>query len=183
MERLNGKVSVREVADEILRGSRLSLGRPLCQPGIAVVPVIVPRLLEWSLKSLRMPREGRNASTKIEEGLPQNTCGVILIDSQGRVVAFKLFHGIQEFWERIDFIENIALKYQKESQRRLPEAIVLGKAIVFLARLRSMGPESILSEDNSDFFAVGFTDHEKVVSDSDGSRSTRAAVIYGMLEK
>ncbi|MFQ5832269.1 MAG: hypothetical protein ACE5H4_06190 [Candidatus Thorarchaeota archaeon] len=175
-------MSVREVADEILRGSRLSLGRPLCQPGIAVVPVIVPRLLEWSLKSLRMPWEGRETCTKIVDDLPQNTCGAILVDSRGRVVAFKLFHGIQEFWERIDFIEDIALKYQKEFQRQLPEATVLGKAIVFLARLRSMGPESILSEDSSDFFAVGFTDHEKAVSDTDSSRSTRAAVFYGSLQ-
>ncbi len=176
-------MSVQEVADEILRGSRLSLSRPLCQSGIAVVPVIVPRLLEWSLKSLRVTREGRDACTRIVDGLPQNTCGAILVDSRGRVVAFKLFHGIQEFWERIGFIEDIASKYQSESQPRLPEATVLGKAIVFLARLRSMGPESVLSEDNSDFFAVGFTDHEKVASDTDGSRSTKAAVIYGSLER
>ncbi|MFW9799857.1 MAG: hypothetical protein ACFFD9_05440 [Candidatus Thorarchaeota archaeon] len=176
-------MSVREVADEILRGSRLSLGRPICQPGIAVVPVIVPRLLEWSLKSLRVTRKGREACMKIVDGLPQNTCGVILVDSRSTVVAFKLFHGIQDFRERIDFIEDIAFKYQKESQLKLPEATVLGNAIVFLARLRSVGPESIPSEDGSEFFAVDFADHDKVASDSDASRSTRAAVMSDSLKK
>jgi hypothetical protein len=180
---LSGKGSVQEVADEVLRGSRLSLGRPISLPGVAVVPVIVPRILEWSIKSLRGTSEGGGAWVNVVKDIPQNTCGIILVDSQSKVIAFRIFHGVHDFWERIANMEDTVMRHYNESEQQIPEETAIGKAVVFLTRLSRMGPQGILSEGNSDYFAVvGSADEEEVASATEGSSYSWRAILYRAIE-
>jgi hypothetical protein len=91
-------------------------------------------------------------------GLPQHTCGAIVIDSNGEVVAFKLHRGIRAFWARLGFIQKLVANLYQKGSEPLGKATALAKAVVFLARLRDTGPEGILDRSKSDYFAIGFTD-------------------------
>lgn len=180
---MSGKGSVQEVADEILRGSRLSLGRPISLPGVAVVPVIVPRILEWSIKSLRNTRDGNEAWVNVVKDLPQNTCGIILVDSQSKVIAFRIFHGVHDFWERIGNTEDTVMRHYDESKEKIPEATALGKAVIFLTRLSRMGPPGILSEGTSDYFAVVSSPQEEEVAPApEGTSANWRAILYRSIE-
>jgi len=179
---LNGKGSVQEVADEILRGSRLSLGKPISLPGVAVVPVIVPRILEWSIKSLRDTGDEDEAWVNVVKDIPQNTCGIILVDSHSKVIAFRIFHGVHDFWEGIGNTEATVMGHYDESQKPIPESTALGKAVIFLTRLSRMGPPGILSESTSDYFAVVSSPREEAAPATEGAVASWRAILYRSIE-
>ena len=179
---MSGKGSVQEVADEILRGTRLSLGKPISLPGVAVVPVIVPRILEWSIKSLRDTGDEDEAWVNVVKDIPQNTCGIILVDSQSKVIAFRIFHGVHDFWEGIGNTEDTVMGHYDESRKPIPEATALGKAVIFLTRLSRMGPPGILSESTSDYFAVVSSPQEEAAPATEGSSASWRAILYRSIE-
>lgn len=180
--KLSGKGSVQEVADEILRGTRLSLGKPISLPGVAVVPVIVPRILEWSIKSLWETSDENEAWVNVVKDIPQNTCGIILVDFQSKVIAFRIFHGVHDFWEGIGNTEDTVMRHYDESKKSIPEATALGKAVIFLTRLSRMGPPGILSEHTSDYFAVVSSRQEEAAPATEGAGTSWRAILYRSIE-
>lgn len=162
---MSGTEGIRTIADEILRGSMLSIAEPIVYPGLAIVPII--RCNGHAASSFSRP-----ARKAIIMGLPQHTCGVIILDSDGEVVAFKLHRGIRAFWARLGFIQRLVVDLYKRGRPPIGKAAALAKAVVFLARLRDIGPESIMGKSKSDYFAIGFTDiptTEEAFADTLGS--------------
>ncbi|MFW9967551.1 MAG: hypothetical protein ACFFEA_10395 [Candidatus Thorarchaeota archaeon] len=164
---MSGNEGIRNIADEILRGLVLSIAEPIIHPGLAIVPII--RSNGHNTDIARVTRSTRKA---IIMGLPQHSCGVIILNSKGDVVAFKLYRGIRAFWARLGFIQKLMVSlYDKESEP-INKAIALANAVVFLARLRDAGPEAIMSNSRFDYFAIGFTDiptHQEAFSNSLGA--------------
>jgi len=150
---------------------------------VAVVPVIVPRILEWSIKSLKDTHEGNEAWVNVVKDIPQNTCGIILVDSQSKVIAFRIFHGVHDFWERIGNTEDTVMGHYDESKQQIPETTALGKAVIFLTRLSRMGPPGILSEGTSDYFAVvSSSQEEEMAPATEGSSANWRAILYRSIE-
>ncbi len=148
---MSGTEGIRTIADEILRGSMLSIAEPIVYPGLAIVPII--RSNGTAASSFSKP-----ARKAIIMGLPQHTCGAIILDSDGEVVAFKLHRGIRAFWARLGFIQRLVADLYERGREPIGKAVALAKAVVFLARLRDSGPEGVMGKSNSDYFAIGFTD-------------------------
>jgi hypothetical protein len=150
---LSGTEGIRTIADEILRGSVLSIAEPIVYPGLAIVPII--RSNGHDRDIARATRSTRKA---IILGLPQNSCGVIVLNSEGDVVAFKLHRGIRAFWARLGFIQKLVVNLYEREREPIGKATALAKAVVFLAKLRDAGPEGIMSNSKFDYLAIGFTD-------------------------
>ncbi len=162
---MSGTEGIRTIADEILRGPMLSIAEPIIYPGLAIVPIIRSN----GHAKTDSPRSTRKA---IIMGLPQHTCGAIVIDSSGEVVAFKLYRGIRAFWARLGFIQRIVANLYEKGSALLGKATAIAKAVVFLARLRDTGPEGVMGKSKSDYFAIGFTDiptRQEAFSNSLGS--------------
>ena len=150
---MSGTEGIQTIADEILRGSVLSIAEPIVYPGLAIVPII--RSNGHDRDIARATRSTRKA---IILGLPQNSCGVIVLNSEGDVVAFKLHRGIRAFWARLGFIQKLVVNLYERESEPIGKATALAKAVVFLAKLRDAGPEGIMSNSKFDYLAIGFTD-------------------------
>ncbi|MHA2005039.1 MAG: hypothetical protein ACW975_11835 [Candidatus Thorarchaeota archaeon] len=170
---MSGIEGIRTIADEILRGSILSIAEPIIYPGLAIVPII--RSNGYGTDIARTTRSTRKA---IIMGLPQHSCGAIVLNSKGDVVAFKLHRGIRAFWARLGFIQKLVVNlYEKESEP-IGKATALAKAVVFLARLRDAGPGGIMSNSKFDYFAIGFTDIPTQQEAFSNSLGSTAHILY-----
>jgi hypothetical protein len=170
---LSGNEGIRTIADEILRGSVLSIAEPIIHPGLAIVPII--RSNGHDKDIARATRSTRKA---IIMGLPQHSCGAIILNSEGEVVAFKLHRGIRAFWARLGFIQKLVVELYKKESKPIGKATALAKAVVFLARLRDAGPEGIMNNSRFDYFAIGFTDIPTQQEAFSNSLGSTAHILY-----
>ncbi len=173
---MSGTEGIRTIADEILRGSMLSIAEPIVYPGLAIVPII---------RSNGYPANVSSQSTRkaIILGLPQHSCGAIVLNSEGDVVAFKLHRGIRAFWARLGFIQKLVANLYEKGSEPIGKAKALAKAVVFLAQLRDTGPEGVMGRSKSDYFAIGFTDiptRQEAFSNSLGST---AHILYSTVDR
>ena len=169
---------IRAVADEILRGQILSLDEPLCFPGIAIIPIIKKIELQQSTRRLHIPRSTLNSDilNVIVGSIPMNACGILILDSLGDVVTFKLHKEIYAFWERISFVEKIVAENYRDTRKPLSKSGAMGRVVAFLVRLKNEGTEGVL-RDKKDYFAISLTDAAKAGATEDHLEST-AAILY-----
>ncbi|MHA1925486.1 MAG: hypothetical protein ACW974_06180 [Candidatus Thorarchaeota archaeon] len=170
---MSGTEGIRTIADEILRGSMLSIAEPIVYPGLAIIPII--RSNGHGAAIARVTRSTRKA---IIMGLPQHSCGAIVLNSEGDVVAFKLHRGIRAFWARLGFIQKLVANLYEKEREPIGKATALAKAVVFLARLRDAGPDGILSNSKFDYFAIGFTDIPTQQEAFSNSLGSTAHILY-----
>lgn len=165
---------VKTVADEILRGPILSMTEPITHYGIAVVPIVATKdqtLLDSYLETVsrKVPTKmvlrtamyfgftdarRENGNTTEEEKteiakefiakLPHNTCGSVVLDSDGTVVALHLNLCIQAFWDRASQLSSLIQKYCNPRGMPIEKKMVLVNTALFLARLREVHPKEIV---------------------------------------
>jgi hypothetical protein len=151
----------------------LSIAEPIVYPGLAIVPII-----RSNGHGTDIARSTRSTRKAIIMGLPQHSCGVIVLNSEGDVVAFKLHRGIRAFWARLGFIQKLVVNLYEKEREPIGKATALAKAVVFLARLRDAGPEGILSNSKFDYFAIGFTDIPTQQEAFSNSLGSTAHILY-----
>lgn len=174
---MSGTDCVRVVIDEILKGQILCLCEPLSYPGVALIPILridcgIPRKIKLSRTILR-----EYVHKVIVGSLPRNTCGILVLDSLGDVVAFKLHLDVSNFWERISFVERLVMKYYKDSRKPLNSEDATARAVSFLMRLKHQGPEGIMSS-KYDYFAVSQKELVSEITDESQLLASTAAVLY-----
>ena len=174
---MSGSDCVRVVVDEILKGQILSMGEPLTFPGIVLIPIVraddtLPRKIKLSRTILT-----EYVHKVIVGSLPRNTCGVLVLDSLGDVVAFKLHLDIGKFWERICFIERLVIKHYKESRKPTSADSAVARAVSFLMKLKFQGPEGIMNS-KSDYFAVSQIGLASELRNDSELFASTAAVLY-----
>lgn len=174
---MSGSDRVRVVADEILKGQKLSLGDPLSYPGIVIVPIVradAPIRIKRNLSRTILTEYVHKV---IVGSLPKNTCGVFILDSLGDVVAFKLHCEVNAFWERINFVERLVVEHYKETRKPISKDSASTRAFAFLVRLKMEGPKGIMGSE-SDYFAVSRTELASEISEGNNLLETTAAVLY-----
>jgi hypothetical protein len=174
---------IRAVADEILRGQVLSLDEPLCYPGIAIIPIVNKREQLQSTRRIHIPRStlNNNILNAIVGSIPLSACGVLILDSLGDVITFKLHKEIYAFWERISFIEKIVADNYRDTRKPLSKNGAMGRVVAFLVRLRNEGTEGVL-RDEKDYFAISLTDAARAGTIENHLEST-AAILYSSSNK
>jgi hypothetical protein len=174
---------VRVVADEILRGQILSLDEALCYPGIAIIPII-KRREQQSSRRLHIPRSTLtdDVLNAIVGSIPLNTCGILILDSLGDVITFRLYKEIYAFWERIRSVEKIVAGNYRNTRKPLSKVGAFGRATAFLIRLRNEGTEGVM-RDKRDFFAVSLTESAKAARSIEDHLESTAAILYSSSAK
>ncbi len=174
---MRGTDCVRVVINEILKGQILRMCEPLSYPGIALIPILrVDQAIPQKIKLSRTILTDY-VHKVIVGNLPQNTCGVLVLDSLGDIIAFKLHLDINKFWERISFVERLVMEYYKDSRKPMNPDDATTRAISFLTRLRNQGPKGIMSS-TSDYFAVSQTDLATDLSDESQLLASTTTVLY-----
>lgn len=170
---------VRVVADEILRGHILSLDEALCYPGIAIIPIVKRRGYLETSRRLHIPRSTLKDDilNAIVGSIPLNACGVLILDSLGDVITFKLHKEIYAFWERINSVEKIVADNYRNTRKPLSKSGATARATAFLVRLRNDGTEGVM-RDKKDFFAVSLTDAAKTAVSIEDYLESTAAILY-----
>jgi hypothetical protein len=199
---------VKTVADEILRGPVLSMTEPITHYGIAVVPIIATKnqtLLNSYLETVsrKIPtkmilrtamyfgfaddrRENENTTgeekTEIAQKfiakLPRNTCGIVVLDSDGIVVALNLNLCIQTFWDRTSLLSNLIQKYCNPRGMPIEKKMVLVNTTLFLARLREVHPREIVETKYWGNIMIGLPNFAKETEDSLAAQCFSRSVLY-----
>ncbi|MFX1368075.1 MAG: hypothetical protein ACFFAY_05705 [Promethearchaeota archaeon] len=166
---------VRTLADEILRGPILSIDEPITHIGIAVIPIIATKAqyeldaylnatqgrvpvkctltpaIYFSSSETNRPNgnptddERERIKEKFIKKLPGNTCGVLVMDSQGMVVALSLNLQVRTFWLRIGQVVDLICKYYNPRGLLLDKMTALVSATLFLARLRGVDSKEVIA--------------------------------------
>jgi len=142
----------------------LGLVEPLSYSGIAIVPIVKFEANYQIIKRQVPSSAPSNIQQAIIGSLPKNTCGVLVLDSLGDVIAFKLHLDVNTFWAKIGFVKKLIAEEFKETRKPLSRFSISSKAIAFLMRLKLKGPEGIMNSE-SDYFAVSQADTETRESD------------------
>ena len=170
---------VRAVADEILRGEVLKLDEPLSYPGIAIIPIIKMQVQKQSRRFMHIPRSTltEDAHKVIVGSIPLNSCGVLILDSLGDVITFKLHQEVQAFWERISYVEKIVAETYRDTRKPLSKAGATARVIAFLTRLRNDGTGAVVTE-RTNYFVVSLTDAAKQAGAIENHLEATAAILY-----
>ncbi|RDE15686.1 MAG: hypothetical protein C4K48_03660 [Candidatus Thorarchaeota archaeon] len=170
---------VRAVADEILRGHVLRLDEPLSYPGIAIIPIIRVQEQKQSKRFMHIPRSTlrEDAHKVIVGSIPMNSCGVLILDSLGDVITFKLHQEVSAFWERINFVEKIVAENYRDTRKPLSRASATARVVAFLMRLRNDGTEAVVTE-RTNYFVVSLTDAAKQAGTIQNYLESTAAILY-----
>lgn len=170
---------VRAVADEILRGEVLKLDEPLSFPGIAIIPIIRVQEPKKSKRFMHIPRSTlrEDAHKVIVGSIPMNSCGVLILDSLGDVITFKLHQEVRAFWERINFVEQIVAETYRNTRKPLSKASATARVVAFLTRLRNDGSEAVVTE-RTNYFVVSLTDAAKQAGTIQNHLESTAAILY-----
>ncbi|MFW9976083.1 MAG: hypothetical protein ACFFDQ_12505 [Candidatus Thorarchaeota archaeon] len=174
---MSGSDCVRIVANEILKGQCLSLSEPLSYPGIVIVPILRVDEPQEIRRRLSRTTLTEYVHKVIVGSLPRNTCGVIVLDSLGDVVTFKLHMNVNMFWERISFVERLVVEHYKDTRKPISKDGSTARAIAFLMKLKMEGPEGIMSS-KSDYFAVSRTNLVDEVMEVNDLLESTEAVLY-----
>lgn len=106
----------------------------------------------------KVQEEASKLADRIRSTLPKDTCGLVIIDSKGEVVALELYRRTQAFWKRAGFLESIILEHSNAEARELEGEVAWSKALQFIFRLRDMKSGEAAAKDDSDNVIFGFGD-------------------------
>jgi hypothetical protein len=196
------------MADEILRGPILSIDEPITHIGIAVIPIIAtkaqyeldaylsaargtvpikciltPAIYFSSYESNRSnggatDEERDRIRRRFIKKLPGNTCGVLVLDSQGMVVALSLHLHVRTFWLRIDQVVDLICKYYNPRGLLLDKMTALVSATLFLARLRGVNPKEVISTKDWGNIMIGLPILKEEADDDVNLEGMSKSVLY-----
>ena len=199
---------VRTMADEILRGPILSIDEPITHIGIAMIPIIATKAQyeldaylrdaqrKVPIKCILTPAiyfgsskgNGSNGKATNEERerirekfirkLPGNTCGVLILDSKGMVVALSLHLHVRTFWECIGQVVDLICKYYDPRGLLLDKMTALVSATLFLARLRGVNPKEVIATKDWGNIMIGLPILKEEANESMNLEGMSKSVLY-----
>jgi hypothetical protein len=134
-------------------------------------------------EALKKKREEvKTAAKNIKEALPDGTCGLIVIDSDGSVLAFEIYRSANSFSQRKGFIESLAMLDQKEKKPMEGEA-AWSRGLQLLFRMKDLGDEEVVSKDDSQVVHIGFDDLRGEAIVGKERKTSQNAVLYCSIGK
>jgi hypothetical protein len=106
----------------------------------------------------KVQEEAGKLADRIRDSLPKDTCGLVILDAKGEVIALELYRRSQAFWKREGFLESIILEYSNVEAKELEGEVAWSKALQFIFRLRDMDPGAAAAKEDSDNVIFGFGD-------------------------
>ena len=154
------------------------------QPETAVDQSEVWEEVERYCKTLGMkdPTKYTDALTKVQEKateiakeikseLPENTCGVIVIDSNGEAVAFEMYRRPQAFQKRAGYLESLTVELFNVDKKPLEGEAAWSSALQLLLKMKEIDNDNVASKDDSESAMIGLDELRGEVVLASGSES------------
>ena len=154
------------------------------QPETAVDQSEVWSEVERYCKTLGMkdPTKYTDALTKVQEkatevakeirsSLPDNTCGVIVIDSKGEAVAFEMYRRPQAFQKRTGYLESLTVELFNVDKKPLEGEAAWSSALQLLLKMKEIDDDKVASKDDSESAMIGLDELRGEVVLAPGSES------------
>jgi hypothetical protein len=138
------------------------------QPETAVDQSEVWEEVERYCKTLGMkdPTKYTDALAKVQEkateiareirgSLPENTCGVIVVDSKGDAVAFEMYRRPQAFHKRAGYLESLTVELFDIEKKPLEAEAAWSSALQLLLKMKEIDVDSVVSKEDSESAIIG----------------------------
>jgi hypothetical protein len=106
----------------------------------------------------KVQEKASEVAKEIRESLPENTCGVVVVDSNGEVVALEMYRKPQAFWKRSGFIESFAVEHYDVKKKPVEGEAAWSSAVQMLFKLKDIDEENVAAKDDSDNAFIGLED-------------------------
>jgi hypothetical protein len=106
----------------------------------------------------KVQEKASEVAKEIRESLPENTCGVVVVDSNGEVVALEMYRKPQAFWKRSGFIESFAVEHYDVKKKPVEGEAAWSSAVQMLFKLKDIDDENVAAKDDSDNAVIGLED-------------------------
>lgn len=106
----------------------------------------------------KVQEEAGMLADRIRSILPKDTCGLVILNTKGEVIALELYRRSQAFWKRAGFLESIILEHANAQAKELEGEVAWSKALQFIFRLRDIESTEAASKEDSDNVIFGFGD-------------------------
>ena len=128
-------------------------------------------------------KEVESVANEIRESLPDRTCGVIVIDSNGNIHSMEMYRSQRAFQKRSGFIESIVMDLSDDNKGSMEKEITWSKALQLLLKLKDIGDDEVIMKDGSDNIHIsveGLTGEAIIGNVSDSSKSS---ILYCSISK
>jgi hypothetical protein len=103
----------------------------------------------------KVQEKASEVAKEIRESLPKETCGVIVVDSNGEVVALEMYRKPQAFWKRSGFLESFAVEHYDVSKAPVEGEAAFSSALQLLFKLKDIDEENVAAKEDSDNAVIG----------------------------
>ncbi len=106
----------------------------------------------------KVQEKASEVAKEIRESLPKETCGVIVVDSNGEVVALEMYRKPHAFWKRSGFLESFAIEHYDVKKAPVEGEAAWSSALQLLFKLKDIDEESVVAKEDSDNAVIGLED-------------------------
>lgn len=106
----------------------------------------------------KIQEKATEVAREIRGSLPENTCGVIVIDSKGEAVAFEMYRRPQAFNKRAGYLESLTVELFDVEKSPLENEAAWSSALQLLLKMREIDDESVASKEGSGNAIIGLNE-------------------------
>jgi hypothetical protein len=100
-------------------------------------------------------REVTEAAKHIKDNLPEHTCGLLVIDSDGKPIFIEFYRSTRAFSKRQGLIESVAMMGNKDKKKGLPKKKALERARETLTELKDIPTDKVVKQKDADNLHIG----------------------------
>ena len=119
----------------------------------------------------KVQEKATEVAMEIRNSLPDNTCGVIVINSAGEAVAFEMYRRPQAFNKRGGYLESLAVELFDNEKKPLEGEAAWSSALQLLMKMKEIDDDKIASKDDSESAMIGLDELRGEVVLASGSES------------
>lgn len=96
-----------------------------------------------------------DTAKEIRTQLPERTCGVIVIDAAGQIVAIELYRRDQAFKKRLGFLESVLIEFSDSEERPLEREAAWAKAVQLLLQMKDIKHAEVAAKEDTQSIIIG----------------------------
>ena len=103
----------------------------------------------------KVQEKATEVAREIRSSLPENTCGVIVIDSKGEAVAFEMYRRPQAFNKRAGYLESLTVELFDVEKKPLEGEAAWSSALQLLLKMKEIDEDNVASRVDSESAIIG----------------------------
>ena len=100
-------------------------------------------------------KEVSEAAKKIKDKLPEKTCGILVIDSDGKPMFLEFYRSTRAFSKRQGLVESVAMMGNKEKKKGLSKKKALERARETISKLKEIPSDQVAKQKDADNLQIG----------------------------